>query len=55
MIKIVNEQAVNVNKQFIVAINKYQLDENINDDIDYIQQHAVITLLEKEKLLKRDF
>jgi len=55
MIRIVNEQAVNLNKQFIVAINKYQLDESIKDDIAYMKQHAVITLSEKEKLLRRDF
>jgi len=55
MIKLVNEQAVKVDKQFIVAINKYQIDDSIKDDLDYLRDHAIITLSEKEKLLKRDF
>ena len=55
MIRLVNEQAVKIDKQFIVAINKYQIDDSIRDDLDYLKEHAVITLSEKEKLLKRSF
>jgi len=55
MIKLVNEQAIKVDKQFIIAINKYQIDDSIEDDLDYLKKHAVITLSEKKKLLKRDF
>jgi len=55
MIRLVHEQAVKVDKQFIVAINKYQIDDSIEDDLNYLKDHAIITLSEKEKLLKRDF
>jgi len=55
MIRIVNEQAVKINKQYIIAINKYQLDESIGDDISYMKKHAPLILSENHKLLRLDF
>lgn len=46
--------AIQVNKQVIVAINKYQVGEYTNA-VDFINQNCAITLSESEKLMKFDF
>lgn len=54
MLKAIGNIANEVDKQVIIAINKYQLGE-YEDCIDYVVKNNVITLSEKDKLLKFDF
>lgn len=54
MLKAIGNIANEVDKQVIIAINKYQLGE-YEDCIDYVVKNNAITLSEKDKLLKFDF
>lgn len=54
MLQAAGEIAERTNKQIIIAINKYQV-MGYEECISYIEDNQVITLHEKDKLLKFDF
>jgi len=54
MIYLADEIAKNANKQALIAINKYQLNEH-SKMIEYVLSNSSIVLSENEKLLKFDF
>ncbi|MDR1689487.1 MAG: DUF2326 domain-containing protein [Clostridiales bacterium] len=54
MIGVVSEISARINKQAIIAVNKYQL-ANYTESINFIVEHSAIILSENEKLMKFDF
>jgi len=55
IIKIINDYAKEIDKQYILSINEYHILSSDNSLIELVNKNSVIELSEEEKLLKFDF